>query len=475
MIIVILFDLQPPLLIQMIANKYFGNLHLNKQRKGDIMMLYFNYKKYFLSFVYIAFVLSHREAVPEQLSDKSLPTYEQLISKMEASYKQREELLSHSTGKARVRLEGETNKETINYLNLRMEEQGIIAEPIKPKYGNMMEVEWHSNGDYYRYDVVIDKIGDLSEYEPKQHVKYSFNKEYALYYDQRAMRSYINNSPITYGTLAGFINLFDIKRCYKSSNFLLYDMLKSYKPSTILLQRIEEEGMSCIYLSLIDKSSNSNEGDFEVRDNKVWISESQNYTVIKHAAHVERYNNGLLFKTYDYEYKADYEPSIDFPDVWILKNLYQYETQFSDESLWIEFSDVRLGIDVPVETFNFDGFGVPVGAPIFDKRNPGPSTLYYYLPGVYVGLDRLDLAAGAVEMPPDLEFPEQTLPPEPLPEPDPEPTVSQDAPTSQVETGSSSASSSFKSVYFIAAVTILLGCVAVFTFIRKRKQGTRNE
>ena len=36
---------------------------------------------------------------------------------------------------------------------------------------------------------------------------------------------------------------------------------------------------------------------------------------------------------------------------------------------------------------------------IYDRRAPGDTPVYYYLPGVSVGLDRIDLAAGA--MPPE--------------------------------------------------------------------------
>lgn len=405
---------------------------------------------------------------------QTLPTFDQIIEKIEVSYKYRADLLRKSTGNARLQVTRVISQEMGRKLSLQMEAQNIEFRSFAPKCGNIMNVKWYSQGDYYRYDEEIQKNGDLQVCKPLLDTNIASNNNYSIYYNTIERKGYINNAFDSYPTLTGYIHLFDIQRCYGGSDTPLYIALKTYNQDDVLIQRENLNGLPHIHIIYKIRTNDNDEGDFRIFQIDVWLSELQNYAESRIATHTEFYSNGSIFDVIDSDYRAEYEQSNEYPNVFILKKLYQYKTQQFVEELWIEFSDVRLGIDLPVETFNFDGLGVPVGMPIFDKRNPGPSTLYYYLPGVYVGLDRLDLAAGAVEMPPDVQLPDQA-PSEPLPEPAPEPAVTQDAPPPQVETGSSSAPSSFQSVYFAVAVIILLGCVALITFKRRRKQGTRNK
>jgi len=137
-------------------------------------------------------------------------------------------------------------------------------------------------------------------------------------------------------------------------------------------------------------------GTYDVFESHKWFSIDQGYALVKMKMTDSFYRDDVLSNEVIKTYDASFVPSEEFPDVWILKSVHQYEREYDEQELTIDFEAVHLGVDVPDMLFNYDGLGVPLGAPIVDSREPGPASVSYYLPGVHVGLDSIDLAAGMV-------------------------------------------------------------------------------
>ena len=399
-------------------------------------------------------------------------TFDELMQRSEAGYKRRDELLRKSTGRARVKvLRTGTDKLPAEFERL-MRSAPYDANNLAGTKGNAMEVRWYASNEYYRYDTDITSLDGVTPWGAMGVLHIATSKDVGIYYNPGDKRAYINQPPIHSIGLVNYFEFFDIHQLYRvdyRQSFWegIRDAMSKLGRQIVAFVPQERNGVDCIYVGLSPATLSGGDGKRRHEVNtEYWFANLPDLPVLSMTSLIAHFDGDKQTGRNAWEYSATYTQSSEYPDVSILRTLHQrQEDNISFQELTCEFEDVHVGVDVPDMTFNYEGMGVPPGTEICDRRAAGPTKFYHYLPGVYVGLDRIDLAAGiaAPEEPAKSSCPEvASPPPEPTPLPPPEPLPAPAPP-----------SSGHLSVGFLIAGACAVPLFMVLAYLVNRRAGNR--
>ncbi len=346
----------------------------------------------------------------ETAAAASLPTFAEVIQASEAALKQQIELLGHSTGKAHIEARGSSQYEHDDLLWYT---------------GNTMDVCWYTNGENLRFDTNIGELAGIEPRDPKGTVRTCTNGKVSISFNCIDKRAYLSEPFSRASNLSAFLHHFDPRLLYAADETELpYDTWRDMITlgKQFQLELCELNCVPCICVTFVRRYT-LNDGDWYVSKVQIWFAVEQNFAIVRHNGAV--YDRGQLASPRaESEYQAHYEPSQDYSGFWILTSSYhfhyhwsgQYNVRWTVEEQSVLFQDVHFGVDVPDSMFNYDALGVPFGTPINDGRSPGKdcfrhdvpglgwqafsgrtpeeSFMYRYVPGVYVGLDSINLTTG---------------------------------------------------------------------------------
>ncbi len=345
------------------------------------------------------------EGPPTFSEDKSSASsqpisFEEVIDKSEADYLRRVELLKHSTGTARMKVKRLGGEKLAASVANQYRAIGKEPSELCTTAGNTMEVHWHTKGENLRYDIQIGKLDEMPLWEQETIKRIATNGKIKISHDLLNGKAYVkgdlnstlNSSLGTLGNIAPDLDCFEVDQNDKNSARLPFDGMRTMREKgvNVSLETVSIDGVDCVHALCLFPETN---GDTEKKITEIWFAIPCNYAIKRVIGTRTFYINGLAGHELRETYDATYERSKEYPDLWILKSLHQYAHEMEQTK---DFENVHLGVDVPDITFNFEGIGVPQGTPIFDRRTSGKSAVYHYVPGVHVGLDRIDLAAGEI-------------------------------------------------------------------------------
>jgi hypothetical protein len=178
----------------------------------------------------------------------------------------------------------------------------------------------------------------------------------------------------------GLTVAFDIKRLYQcDSRFDLPGLLNSWdkngnKPV------ISEEKIGETRCIKIEFNSERTETAGQIRKFRLelWLAPKQSYSLIKAQSWTNSYVTGTTELRVLESYEATYEESKDVKGVWLLKELTIGDYQIPNigwdewvlgdgEKLKVKFSDTKVGIDIPEETFALERLGIPNGTMVYNN------------------------------------------------------------------------------------------------------------
>jgi hypothetical protein len=341
-----------------------------------------------------------------------LPSLEEIIQSSEAAFKQQIELLGHSTGKAHVEARGSSLFEHTDSLF---------------ETGNTMDVCWYTNGENLRYDTNISELTGFKPRDPKGTVRTCTNGKVSISFNCIDHRAYLSEPFHRAWNFSGFLHYFDPRLLYAADQSPPpYDAWRAMiaREQPFWLEYCELDCVPCVCVTLMRREPEDEEGNWYSFRADIWFALEQNYAIVRTKSIVEIHKGRRSSPHSESEYKANYEPSQDYPGVWVLRSSYNFHYEWMGqfnvrrmvEEQSVRFEETHFGVDVPETMFNYDALGVPMGMSINDGRFPGKecfrhdvpgmgwqafsgrtpeeSFMYHYGPGVYVGLDRIDLTAG---------------------------------------------------------------------------------
>lgn len=327
---------------------------------------------------------------------EAVPTLEEFLQKADAAFNRRADLLRHSTGTALLKVTLSGGEELMARLAGQYRNLGL--EPPKKETagnprGNTMKVHWYTKGESLRYDTDIRVIEGVRPWTPEALLRIATNGKVGIYYAPVDRKAYVNQPPFRAGDFVTYLQYFDPLFPYTGYSGSIFAGLRiRAKEEHLSLEYADLNGLRCIHVTAPPKVLGAKKQVLIESD--LWFGVDQDYALIKQECNSRFLEDNTLSSFHSYD--AKYERSAEFPEVWILKSLCQHMTEYDVQDITIDFEDVHLGVDVPDITFNYDGLGVPTGTSIYDRRSDKETPVYHYVPGVYVGLDRIDLEAGSV-------------------------------------------------------------------------------
>lgn len=339
---------------------------------------------------------SHGQAL-QATNDESFAS---VLAKSETAFNRRAELLQHSTGRAHLKVVRSGGEKLLEKLGRQMKETEFDSERVETSGGNTMDVRWYMKADHLRYDLDIGRADAYKPWRTLGVLRIAANKEVGIYYSPQDKRAYVNQPPSMTSDLSAYLDYFDPRRMYCEGYDLdpykgLRQLLHERDRMVTSLVSEEHDGTPSIHVTIENRLERARAGSYSDLKKDMWFALEQELALLQDITRITEYNRDKIWEVLEFDFHAQYQECQEFEDVWLLKSLHRREVTYCTQELWVDFSDVHLGVDVPDVTFNYDGLGVPQGVQIFDRRAAGPSKIYYYVPGVYVGLDRIDLAAGA--------------------------------------------------------------------------------
>ncbi|MBN2590409.1 MAG: hypothetical protein JXA96_11150 [Sedimentisphaerales bacterium] len=333
-----------------------------------------NYIKYWAiiySLILIVFFTSGLKVQAE-----NIPSYTDIKGAIETAYLTRSDFLLNAKGIANITL---SREETSPGKAKTIEEDisnklGFSQDSFKTSGNGIWSVEWYQKGSKRRYDIEVPSSEESSIERPfllPQKKNFAIDPEKSIYYDILGENAYINKSPREMANPLSLLNNFDISKLYKFSDCSLPELfyrLDNIDKTEWQYQITEDkiEATHCIKIEIVVK---------KMARYNFWIVPELSYSLIK----------GQLFLTIQgveklaESYEAKYEKSKS-EEIWLLSDLkveYNQDRSFN-EKMEVQLTNTEIGIEIPDETFTFEGLGVPLGTKVLDKSLGGQPLEYYY-------------------------------------------------------------------------------------------------
>ena len=319
---------------------------------------------------------------------KGVLTFSGIRPLIESAYKTRSELLANSTGVADLSLDRRIHVlDDFKHLGEEfVDNRGLNEAGLNyPKQGKW-KVKWYRKGINNRYDTFAasntesDTINQFSTYLGK---RIATNPERSLLYTPATNTAYINKPPRNKAINPAYLlAYFSVGRLYKVSNMWDLPVLLgrwSEDEHNIRIRTSKVGDLDCVQM-VREGEREVSPGVYRRWREELIVSPKLSYAVVAYRNMGNRSTGFKELKLLE-EYSAEYERADDYQDVWLLKRVSIHEAQgMTVEKLICEFSDVKVGVDVPDSVFTFEGLGVPPGAKVYDKTLGGRSRGFYYKP-----------------------------------------------------------------------------------------------
>jgi hypothetical protein len=313
-----------------------------------------------------------------------IPDYSALTVAIQAAYQARSDLLSNSTGTANIILEkmrfsagaGRKLEEEFS------KELGIDMENIRFTGKGTWTTTWYKKNIKNRYDINVPPPEE-KDYERRplliqKNMRVAVDPEKGIYYDELHKEAYINRPPAQAGNPAHLLDHFDISRLYQFNSKELPDLLAVWAKAKVQPQCSEDQiGQTrCIKLEFSYERVNSS-GKKRKSRLELWVAPEMSYSLVKAQLFGNKRSPGeepVLIESYE----ATYQESA-FKGIWLLKDVVIVDEQGPlHEKLTATFHNTKVGVEIPDETFTFEGLGVPPGTKVYDKSLGGQPLQYYY-------------------------------------------------------------------------------------------------
>jgi len=297
---------------------------------------------------------------------------------VDAAYEARSELLYNANGVAEMYYYTHpASKEDFNDFKKEVSEQFGFGNEFTNNGEAQWTTTWYTKGDKKRFDVVSPEPNQPRPLIVKTGKRVATDKEKSIHYDVIHKEAYINRPLTVYANPFGQYKSFDIHQLYRFNRQTIPELLyrwfekkrKSEITRSIIPEKVGQIDCMKIYCDAVYKYPSGRKDKMRLT---LWLAPKMSYSLVK--ARIwnnapNRHSNELsLLESYD----ASYEESSEHPGIWLLKSLKYIDNQRSEnETLEAVFRDTKVGIEIPDETFTFDGLGVPAGTVVYDKTVGG--------------------------------------------------------------------------------------------------------
>ena len=338
--------------------------------------------------VVLAFVIGLFAAPAAWVRAGDLPSYGEVREAMNAAYEARDELLQRSRGTARLFISREAGvADLAGKIEQEMEESlGLDAEGFRIcGQGNWTTV-WQQSGSRRRYDMSIpaplEAEPDRRPFLVPTDIRIAVDQEKGIYYSLPEKTAYINKPPSPAVNPYDLTSYFRIERLYQFSGADFPTVLDRWDEAGVVPELSWDliGQTQCVRLFL-NHEQELTDGRRTHSELELWVAPSQSYSPLKAVLRTNWAGKKDRLSVLE-SYEAAYKESEAFAGIWLLENVRIVDNHGRQgdlsETLEADFEDVEVGVDVPDETFTFEGLGVPPGTPILDKSLGGQPLRYYY-------------------------------------------------------------------------------------------------
>jgi hypothetical protein len=341
---------------------------------------------------------------------EAVPSYAEIKAAVDAAYQARHDVLKNATGVVDISFHREPlTKEDREKYQKEMSE-GLGVDGKHSGWGGTVQTTttWYTKGNRTRYDIVSPKPTDPRPLLIEGNRRVVTDPEKSISYDVLHREAYIDRPLRPYANPFGQLMRFDVHLLYRfhyqTVSELLYHRFEEETPSerTYEITREKLGPTECIrvYCQLAYTHPSGEPGPAGRLE--LWLAPQMAYSLVKARTWSRRPWGWDYYLQGSYD--ASYEQSPTHPGIWVLKTLdcvVNHAPEDGSEILKATFTNTRVGVELPEETFTFDGLGVPPGTVVYDKsrggtypspRYPGTAPVFprYY----YLGRGRLEAIDG---------------------------------------------------------------------------------
>lgn len=320
--------------------------------------------------------------LPAVLEAQSPLDYMELKRNIQFSHAVRDELICFSKGTARLTLHNE-KREGFDEHHKRVVAQFKDKNIVPFIGGAKWEITWYDKDEKRRQDVLLkeEDIGGETFALPKDR-RIAYNAERSIYYSAIHKEAYVNRPPRPLAATTSVYSNFDIRylhsRAFPGIAGTVYEYMCEKEKAGLLpeITRVEDDSRDLI--QLVYRTQVSSGEKVHNMERIFRLSPEQSYSVVDYQVFSNSRTDFRELKLIA-SFKAAYKELQDHQDVWVLKNVHICNSEgLKDVYLTCEIEDREIDFNMPDSAFTFDGLGVPVGTPVYDKSFGGQPVRYYY-------------------------------------------------------------------------------------------------
>lgn len=314
-----------------------------------------------------------------------VPEYSDVKAAVAAAYQARSALLRRSTGTVDMTLKKEeaTPGAARKMEQMFADEFGADPEGFRVSGEGVWTTTWYQKDSRIRYDMVVPASGQEQgarrPFLTRRDMRIAVDPEKGVYYDAINKHAYIHKPPTPAKNPHSLARYFRLERLYQFNGSDVPDLLARCEKAGITPTCTREQVGQTPCVRLCYSHERDMPGGKKDRGQLVlWLAPQQSYSLIKAQLRgnwAGREQDLVTIETYE----AAYQQCEGFEGIWLLKDVKLVDKQgLMSETLTAALRDTRVGIEIPDETFTFDGLGVPPGTKISDKTLAGQPLSYYY-------------------------------------------------------------------------------------------------
>ncbi|MFC1781742.1 hypothetical protein ACFLZ8_05730 [Planctomycetota bacterium] len=312
----------------------------------------------------------------------TISDYSNLTTAIQAAYQARSELLNNSIGIANLTFEkmelNEGAEQKLEKIFSDSEELAIFREMMQETGKGTWTTTWYKKGVKNRYDMNVEVQEEEDSIFLPENKNVAVDPEKGIHYNELSKEAFINRPPLQATNPFNLKNNFDITRLYKFNNTELPDILALWVEAGVEPKYSEEyiDGVRCIKLEFSHEKTTSM-GKMRKRRLELWVAPEMSYSLVRAQQFSNMRSPGeepVLIESYEAKYQES-----TFERIWLLKDVKIVNKQGAfHEELTASFHNTKVGVEIPEETFTFEGLGVPPGTKIYDRSLGGQPLQYYY-------------------------------------------------------------------------------------------------
>lgn len=334
----------------------------------------------------------------------------ELERRIARAHAHRLELLKRASGAGTIYITFNPSDEMIETSKRLLSERGATVDDLQFAGSSVVHFSWRRDGEKVRFDKDIGATPEEFEsFFGTAHVRAAADAERLLFLDLVNSSAAISRPTIVAGNPSAIHSWLDIADLYSFTFTPVVDVIdgmngEALGPTKVHIYEDAFQGIPCVAIELSAKLNYSDKV-WNVMSSSIRVAPQQGYSVLSRRFesewfHVDHGGEVLTVR----EGTAKYVESERFPGVWLVQSMFMhlYEKEIGlNETVSVVFDSFEIGSNVPRETFSFQGLGVPLSAPVVDRRFPGESRMYRYGGDRSIDLDT-PLLIGLKQTLPDL-------------------------------------------------------------------------